>query len=280
MEQVKSEQMTEFNAGFRRLEATLHRPGVTETRREEVAEEMPVGLVYNESLYAVVMASPTDLEDFAYGFSLTEGIVETIADVYLAGIEPTGEDDGVQIFMAVPNERYGQLVAGRRNLTVGSSCGLCGTSSFAEALRPLPEVASRRTFSPEAVVRAMSGLVPLQPLNQRLGAVHAAGFALADGRVVAVREDIGRHNALDKLIGHILRGGIDPAEGFAVVSSRCSFEMVHKTAAAGIPLIATVSAPTTLAAEFAESVRVGMVAFAREDRFTVYAVPSRVAPAR
>jgi FdhD protein len=263
-------------SGFRELEATVHRGGTTRIQRENIAEEMPVGLVYNESLFAVMLATPLDLEDFAYGFSVTEGIVETVADLYLAAVEPTGEEDGMQIFMAVPSARFSQIVAGRRNLTVGSSCGLCGTSTFAEALRPLPPVASRQRFAPQAIVGAMAKLPSLQRLNRQVGAVHAAGFALADGRLVAVREDVGRHNALDKLIGHLLRNGIDPASGFVAVSSRCSFEMVHKTAAAGIPLIATVSAPTTLAAEFAESSRVGVAAFAREDRFSLYAVPWRV----
>jgi FdhD protein len=140
----------------------------------------------------------------------------------------------------------------------------------------LPAVDSRRRFAPEAIIRAMGELPSRQPLNQAVGAFHAAGFADAEGHLLAVREDVGRHNALDKLIGHLLRQGIDPSAGFVAVSSRCSFEMVHKTAAAGIPLIATVSAPTTLAWEFAESVGVGVAAFARDDRFTVYAAPWRI----
>lgn len=260
--------------GFRVVDAALCTAGDVAGRQERIVEEVPVGLVYAGETFAVMLATPTDLDDFALGFSLSEGIVGhpdelTIVDVVRV-------EDGVRIRMELPVESLAALLRRRRNLMGGSGCGRCGTDSFAETLRPLDPVRSSARVAPEAIRRAVAALPARQTLNQVVGAVHAAGFARLDGDLVAVREDVGRHNALDKLIGALARDGIDPGAGFVVMSSRCSFELVHKTAAAGVPLIATMSAPTSLALDFARTVRVGVAAFAREGRFTVYAVPSRV----
>lgn len=243
-------------------------------REETVIDEVPVGLVYAGDLFSVMLATPTDLEDFATGFSLSEGIVGSAEELAVTAIDEV--TDGMRIRMELPVERLAALLRRKRNLMGGSGCGRCGTDSFAEALRPLDPVRSTARIAPEAIRRAMAALPSGQRLNRETGAVHAAGFAHPDGRLVAVREDVGRHNALDKLIGALARTGVDPAGGFVVVSSRCSFEMVHKTAAAGIPLIAAISAPTSLCVGFAEAVGVGVVAYVRDGRFTVYAVPSRV----
>ncbi|WP_247894437.1 formate dehydrogenase accessory sulfurtransferase FdhD [Azospirillum sp. B510] len=261
--------------GVRHVPATVCTATGMAGREEAVIDEVPVGLVYAGDLFAVMLATPTDLEDFATGFSLSEGIVGDAGELAVTAIDELA--DGVRIRMEVPVERLAALLRRKRNLMGGSGCGRCGTDSFAETLRPLDPVRSTARIAPDAIRRAMAALPSGQMLNRQTGAVHAAGFAWADGELVAVREDVGRHNALDKLIGALARAGIDPAGGFVVVSSRCSFEMVHKTAAAGIPLIAAISAPTSLCVGFAETVGVGVVAYVRDGRFTVYAVPSRVA---
>ncbi len=244
-------------------------------RRELVAEEVPVALVYNRFPFAVMLATPADLEDFAAGFSLTEAIVADIGEI--SDIRTRVTDEGVEVDVSVTKERYMLLrERHRRNIVAGSSCGLCGSDSFTEALRPIDPLASGQRFSPQAICRAMGEFPTLQILNRSVGSVHGAAFARSDGSIVAVREDIGRHNALDKLIGFLARNGVDRSSGFAVVSSRCSFEMAHKTAAAGVPLIASISAPTALAITFAEAAGVGLVAFARNGRFNLYAGASRI----
>jgi FdhD protein len=261
--------------GSHLIKAIPYPTGKAAPRREVVAEEVPVAILYNRFPFAVMLASPTDLEDFAVGFSLTEAIVATVDEI--SAIKVKDMEDGFEVDVTVTKDRYMLLRdRHRRNLVAGSSCGLCGSDSVTEALRPVDPVTSPRHFRPRAICRAMAEFPTLQHLNHDVGAVHAAAFAEADGHIVAVREDIGRHNALDKIIGFLARNGIDRGAGFIAASSRCSYEMVHKTAAAGIPLIATVSAPTTLAITFAESTGVGLAAFAREGRFTLYATPSRV----
>nr|WP_255635779.1 formate dehydrogenase accessory sulfurtransferase FdhD [Azospirillum sp. 412522] len=257
------------------MQATVCTGTGIDSREEKIVEEVPVGLLYADDLFAVMLATPTDLEDFATGFSLSEGIVGSADELAVTAIDELA--DGVRIRMQLPVERLAALLRRKRNLMGGSGCGRCGTDSFAETLRPLDPVLSTARIAPEAIGRAMAALPSGQSLNRETGAVHAAGFARPDGELVAVREDVGRHNALDKLIGALARARIDPTGGFVVVSSRCSFEMVHKTAAAGIPLIAAISAPTSLCVGFAGTVGVGVVAFVREGRLTVYAVPSRVA---
>lgn len=261
--------------GVRLVPATVCTGSDIDDREEQIIDEVPVGLVYAGTLFAVMLATPTDLEDFATGFSLSEGIVGSADELAITAIDEL--TDGVRLRMQLPVERLAALLRRKRNLTGGSGCGRCGTDSFAETLRPLDPIRSAAGIAPDAIRRAVAALPPEQTLNRQTGAVHAAGFALPDGQLLLVREDVGRHNALDKLIGALARAGIDPACGFVVVSSRCSFEMVHKTAAVGIPLIAAISAPTSLCVGFAETVGVGVVAYVRDGRFTVYAVPSRVA---
>ncbi|PGH57748.1 sulfurtransferase FdhD [Azospirillum palustre] len=261
--------------GVRHVQAMVRTESGFDRREEKIVDEVPVGLVYADDLFAVMLATPTDLEDFATGFSLSEGIVGSAGDLAVTAIDEL--TDGVRIRMQLPVERLAALLKRKRNLMGGSGCGRCGTDSFAETLRPLDPVRSAARIEPDAIIRAMAALPAGQSLNRETGAVHAAGFARPDGALVAVREDVGRHNALDKLIGALARARIDPTGGFVVVSSRCSFEMVHKTAAAGIPLIAAISAPTSLCVGFAETVGVGVAAFVRQGRLTVYAVPSRVA---
>ena len=243
-------------------------------RDETVGVETPVALAFNDDVFAVMLATPTDLEDFARGFALTEGVVDDVAEIGAVEVRPASR--GVEVRAAIPEARALALRARRRAMAGRSGCGVCGADSFAEALRPIAPVAGAVRISPAALSRAVAELSPRQTLNARVGSVHAAAFADCAGALRVVREDVGRHNALDKTIGALARAGLDPAQGFVVVSSRCAYELVHKTAAAGIGLIAAVSAPTSLAVELAEKVGVGLVGFAREGRFTVYATPSRV----
>ncbi|WP_083463845.1 formate dehydrogenase accessory sulfurtransferase FdhD [Prosthecomicrobium hirschii] len=261
-------------AGARRAAALRVTRGGVEPRRELIAEEEPVALVFNGLSYAVMMATPADLEDFALGFALTEGILASPDELYDTEVERFAR--GAEVRLRIAAERFSALRNRQRTLAGRTGCGLCGVDTIAEALRPVAHVASRLAIPAEAVHAAMKAFPPLQVLNAEVGAIHAAAFARPDGSLVAVREDVGRHNALDKLIGHLARTGISGGDGFVVVSSRCSYEMVHKTAAAGIPLIASVSAPTVLAVEFAEEAGVGLCAFVRDGRFTVYACPDRV----
>lgn len=242
--------------------------------RETVAEETPVALTYNGHSFAVMMASPSDLADFALGFSLSEGVVESRDEVL--GVEVVPLARGIELAVTVVDSRALALRARHRALAGRTGCGLCGVDSIAEALRPIPRLAGTTRIAAVAIDRAVAAFPADQPLNRLTGATHAAAFADLSGDIRLTREDVGRHNALDKLIGALAAAAIDPASGFVVVSSRCSYEMVHKTAAAGIPLVASVSAPTGLAVELAEKVGVGLAAFARDGRFTVYAGCARI----
>lgn len=248
--------------------------GTAPDGHESVAEELPVALLYNGRSFAVMMATPADLGDFAVGFSLTEGIVEAANEVLATEIVALAR--GIELAVSILPARALALQARSRALAGRTGCGLCGVDQISEALRPVARVTALTRIAASAVDRAVAAFPGHQPLNRSTGATHAAAFADLDGDILLVREDVGRHNALDKLIGALCAAGRDPATGFVVVSSRCSYEMVHKTAAAGIPLIASVSAPTGLAVDLAGKVDVTLAAFARNGRFTVYAGGERV----
>ncbi|NLH82350.1 MAG: formate dehydrogenase accessory sulfurtransferase FdhD [Phyllobacteriaceae bacterium] len=244
-------------------------------RDEPVAIEMPVALLFAGRSFAVMLATPTDLADFARGFALTEGVVEDFDEI--GAVDVRRLERGVEVRVEIPTDRALALDGRRRSLVGRTGCGLCGVDRFSEALRPVAAVEGNGVVTPAALRRAVGELPRHQILNARVGSVHAAAFADETGEILLAREDVGRHNALDKLIGALRVRSIDTARGFVLVSSRCSYEMVHKTASAGIGLISAVSAPTSLAVELAEKVRVGLVGYAREGRFTVYARPERIA---
>lgn len=269
--------MTDWsNAGsVHRLARRLTASG-TETLDEIVAEEVAVALVYNGISHAVMMATPCDLEDFALGFSLTEHIVDKALEVFDIEVEPAG--GGIEVQLRIAAQRMAALQERRRSLVGRTGCGLCGVDSLAAALRPVPRVEAAASVSRRAIERAMAALPAEQRINRQNGATHAAGWADAEGGLVAVREDVGRHNALDKLGGALARSGVATAGGFVVVTSRCSYEMVHKAAALGASAIAAVSAPTSLAIETAEQAGIPLVAFVREGRLTVYAREGRILP--
>jgi len=241
---------------------------------DRVAEETPVALIYNGLAHVVMMASPIELEDFALGFSLSEGIVERVEEVH--AIETDAVSDGIAVYVDIERSRYLPLETQRRNLAARTSCGLCGTETIDQAVRHPAVVGRGVNITAAALQRAFSDLGGRQPLNATTGAVHAAAWALADGRIVSVREDVGRHNALDKLIGGLARTGTQLDQGFALITSRASFEMAQKAATVGITLLAAISAPTGLAIRLAEETGLTLVGFTRVNQHNVYSNPQRI----
>jgi FdhD protein len=239
-----------------------------------LVEEVPVALVYNGVSHAVMLASPVDLADFALGFSLSEGILETPQELLDLEIVPAGE--GIEVRLAITARRFAGLKDRRRALTGRTGCGLCGVESLGDALRPLPAVPDALTLSLAAIHRALDGLAPLQQLNRLAGAVHAAAWASPDGAILHLAEDVGRHNAFDKVIGAMARRPDGRPPGFAVLTSRLSYELVQKAATTGIPALVAISAPTALAVEAAERAGILVVALARADSVSVYAHPGRI----
>jgi len=243
--------------------------------RDLIADEVPVAFEYNGVPFAVMMATPHDLADFALGFSLSEGIVASPSMLTIESIDTW--IDGAVIKLRVPSAAADALQHRRRNLQGRSGCGVCGNESIEAVLQPPTPVSDTLRIETEALQRALQELRETQPLNALTGATHAAAWASPAGAVACVREDIGRHNALDKLIGALHHAGLDPAMGFAVITSRASFEMVLKSARAGIELLAAISAPTSLAVALAESAGQTLIGFARGANFVIYTHPHRLA---
>ena len=265
----------------------MTRPPVTSTPRlarrasgtsaasRMVPEEMPVAFSYAGTTHAVMMASPADFEDFALGFSLTEGIVSSPDEIEAIEVEDLGAGTDIQIRLKdAANTRF---EARRRRLAGPVGCGLCGIESIEEAMRSVKDVRqSALTLSAGDITQSVKLLAKLQPLHAETGAVHAAGFYVPSKGIVAAREDVGRHNALDKLAGALAKAGIDGTTGAVVVTSRVSVEMVQKTAAIGAPVIIAVSAPTALAIRAAEEAGMTLVALVRGEDFDVFTRPERV----
>ena len=246
----------------------------TESFTANLIEEVPVALIYNGVSHAVMLASPRDIADFALGFSLSEGIIQGPRELLDLELAPAGE--GIEARMVITARRFAGLKDRRRTLAGRSGCGLCGIESLSDAMRPLPTLADRTFLSLRAIRRALDGLAPLQQLNQLAGAVHAAAWVDPDGVIRHVAEDVGRHNAFDKVIGAMARrrGGRPP--GFALLTSRLSYELVQKAATTGISALVAISAPTALAVETATKAGICIVALARGDSVSVYAHPERV----
>jgi FdhD protein len=265
-----------ISPGFseRRIERWVDAHG--ERRVDCIAEELPVAMHYNGRSFAVMMATPRDLEEFAAGFSLSEGLVHSLDQ--LLDIEVHRRLEGIELAMTVAAEApVARLDQAQRLLPGRSGCGLCGTRELEDAVRQPGPLRHRGRFSPAALKRALHDLPRNQPMNAATGAVHAAAWADAEGRILFAREDVGRHNALDKLIGAMCRAGVATEDGMLLITSRASYEMVTKAATVGIGLIAAISAPTTLALELARSAGVCLVAFARPEGFNVYAHGDRLA---
>lgn len=244
---------------------------------DSLAEETPVAFIYNGVSHAVMLATAQDLEDFALGFSLSEGIVQTVNEFY--GVEVREQENGIELHCEIASERFMELKDRRRTLAGKTGCGLCGAESLTQAMRYPQPLQSAAKFNADSIQRALQNMQSQQLIQKQTGATHASAFVLADGTVSIVREDVGRHNALDKLIGalqkmrHRHAGSLD---GFILTTSRASFEMVQKTATAGIAMLVAVSAPTGLAVRVAQQCGLALVGFAREHRFVVYSHDERI----
>ena len=242
-----------------------------------IPEETAVAFTYNGSSYAVMMATPQDLEDFAVGFSLTEGIIKSPGEI--EAIEIVEEDIGVELRMRLTEPHATAFRERRRYLAGPTGCGLCGIESLSEAMRTPSTVAAAVHFSPDEIMTALDALRGLQTINRTTHAVHGAAFWRKDKGVVALREDVGRHNALDKLAGRLARQGMNGEGGLGILTSRLSVELVQKAAAIGIPVLVAVSAPTALALRVAEAAGMTVIAVARNDGFEIFTHPQRVSEA-
>ncbi len=254
--------------------AVIVRQGGGEREGEDwLAEEAPIELRYNGDAFAVMMATPADLEDFAHGFSLSEGRVVRAADI--RGVTVREQLEGYVIDIDAPDavpmdDASARLMPGR------SGCGLCGSRHLEDVLRPLPPVPEGPVLAAGALEAALDALAAHQPLNGRTGAVHAAAWASSRGEILRVREDVGRHNALDKLLGALSRDEVDLREGFVLVTSRASYEMVTKAARLGVGVLAAISAPTALAVTLARASHLTLAGFVRPGRYVVYSEPQRL----
>ncbi|MBA1139710.1 formate dehydrogenase accessory sulfurtransferase FdhD [Mesorhizobium neociceri] len=252
-----------------------HRASGTAAANRMVPEETPVAFSFAGTTHAVMMASPADFEDFALGFSLTEGIIALPDEIEAIEVEDHGA--GIDIQIRLKDQANTRFEARRRRLAGPVGCGLCGIESIEEAMRSVDKVgASKLTLEADDIVRSVRLLSKVQPLHSETGAVHAAGFYIPGKGIVMAREDVGRHNALDKLAGALAKAGINGASGAVVVTSRVSVEMVQKTAAIGSAFIMAVSAPTALAIRTAEEAGMTLVALVRGDDFDVFTHPERV----
>jgi FdhD protein len=256
------------------VRATGLRNGLSAAIDECVAEEVAVALEVNGIAHAVMLATPADLDDFALGFLLSEGIVDSRRD--LLDVDPVPVEGGIALRAEIAQRCLCRLKQRRRALAGRTGCGLCGTESIADALRPIRGDVARVEVDAAAIARGMRALAAGQALQRMTGATHAAAWVSLDGKLATVREDVGRHNALDKLIGALARAGFDPAAGFVAVTSRASYEMVHKTASAGIGLLAAISAPTALAIRIAEQAGLVLAGFVRGDNAALYSHAGRV----
>jgi len=239
-----------------------------------IAEEVPVSLVYNNVPHVVMLATPTDLEEFAVGFSITEGIVQNAQEILSTRVYQ--RSNGIEVRIKIPEQRFFCLAEKGRNLTGRTGCGLCGASNLQQAIRQPPPVNGNLTVSANDLLVALKQVREKQTLNQLTGAVHAAAWAVPEHGIQHLREDVGRHNALDKLIGALLRSDKNIAEGFVVVTSRASYEMVQKTACVGISMLAAMSAPTGLAIRLANEAGLTLIGFARDNQHVVYTHPQRL----
>jgi formate dehydrogenase accessory protein FdhD len=239
-----------------------------------VAEETPVALVYHDVPHVVMLATPADLEDYAVGFTLSEGLVARADEI--RGVEVIRGEASADVKISVAWERFTQLLQRRRNLTGRTGCGLCGAETAEDAIRECAAVPAGVTITAAELHEAMAQLSGRQPINARTGSVHAAAWVVPGQGIQVVREDVGRHNALDKTIGALARAQADFAAGYMLITSRASYEMVQKCATVGVALLVALSAPTAFAVRLAERSGLTLIAFARADQHVVYAHPHRL----
>jgi formate dehydrogenase accessory protein FdhD len=248
------------------VSAFRHEGAAVEQVTESLAAEVPVAMQFNARPYAVMLATPADLGDFALGFSLTEGIIQEPSELTL--LRPQWLEQGILLAMIIPAVREPNLMTRERNLSGRTGCGLCGTASLSAAIRPIRRVDKvRGGLGSQGLVAGMQQLARVQPINDASGAVHAAGVLTDDGALV-VREDVGRHNAIDKAVGAVMGARRQPMA--LLVTSRASYEVVHKAAEVGCGVVAAISAPTALAVRLAREAGITLVGWTRPPRFTVY----------
>ena len=259
---------------YRTLEVHRLRGGHLCAQQDGVAEEVPVALEFNGVAHAVMMASPADLDDFACGFAVTEGIVDTIAQIY--DCECVFSALGCTVKLTIAASCFVRLKEKRRNLTGRTGCGLCGTESLSQAIRHPALLPVARCFEAQAVSKAVAAMRAHQLLLAVTGTTHAAAWCTADGHIALLREDVGRHNALDKLVGALLRSGQPASTGFITITSRASYEMVQKTATAGITLLAAVSGVTGLAVDVAQTAGLTLLGFVRGNDISIYSYHERL----
>ncbi len=256
----------------------LHRlDGRLNQRGLDVVEETPLAIHYNAIAHAVMMATPLDLEDFAVGFSLAEGIIRGVAEI--RQITATPRDDGINLEIALAPDALHRFLQShrRRSLRGHTSCGICGVEDLADLSATPALVPAARSISQSALRHALDGLRAVQPLGARTHGAHAAAWVDLGGALVLVREDVGRHNALDKLVGAALRNGTELTSGFCLITSRCSYEMVQKAVTAGMAAIVAISAPTALAIRTAQSAGLTLLTLDRSGGYLVYAAPCAAA---
>jgi FdhD protein len=259
---------------LRPFERRFRRAGRAGTGTRMLAEETPVALSYNGATLAVMMATPSDLEDFALGFSLNEGIVASADEI--EQIDAVAVDDGIDLQIRVPEGVSERLSKRRRAMAGPVGCGLCGVESIEQALKSHAPVTSDFAIKEGVIGAAIASLTKVQPMNAETGAVHAAGFWMPDEGLVMAREDVGRHNALDKLAGALARAGTDTANGATLLTSRVSVEMIQKIAAIGAPITLAISAPTALAVRTAEQANITLVAVVRGEDHEIFTHPRRI----
>lgn len=261
-------------ASYRQINADSWQGPVHQSKTDFVAEEVPVVLVYNNQPHVVMLCSPVDLEDFALGFSITENIVRQPADVQ--SIRVYQRSKGIEVRIAIPETCSASISDKGKNLTGRTGCGLCGATTLEQAIKPLKSVGPGLPLQASQLQAAFETMRQRQSINQLTGAVHAAAWLDAQQGVVKVREDVGRHNALDKLIGSLIKSQYRFDQGWLLVTSRASYEMVQKAASVGITLLAAISAPTALAIQLAEKSGMTLVGFARNDNHVIYTHPHRL----
>jgi FdhD protein len=242
--------------------------------QDHIAEEVPVSLVYNNVPHVVMMMTPANLEDFALGFSITEGIITSPGEILSTHVYTRSK--GIEVRLEIPDHLFCKIADKGRNLTGRTGCGLCGASTLEQAVRYPEPVKAELTIHAKELEHALTMIGKQQNLNLLTGAVHAAAWVLPGQGIQYVREDVGRHNALDKLIGLLLRLCKDPSLGFIVITSRASYEVVQKTASIGVALLAAMSAPTGLAIRIAEEAGMTLAGFARQQKYVVYTHPERI----
>ena len=263
--------------GARRVDVRVRRAGELADGDDWLADEVPVALIFNGISHAVMLATPLDLDDFSLGFGLTEGLLARPDELH--DVEVVDDPAGLRIEMTVSSACFARLKDKRRSMTGRTGCGLCGTESLEQVEPPLRALAPCATpLSPPAIAAALRAMPAHQALQKVTGATHAAAWCGYDGDLRLVREDVGRHNALDKLVGAMVEAGLDPRDGFCCITSRASVEMVRKAVAAGITALVAVSAPTARAVDTARRAGLALAGFARRDDLVLYADPDRFGP--